>query len=342
MACSLAQIVAALGGELLGDGEVVVHQVAPLARADAHEIGFVAHSKYRSSLADTRAGAVIVPPALAEETSRPRIVVRDPYLYFAKVVQLLNPAEVYAGGVHPTAVVLSELPASAHVGPHAYVGEGCTIGENVVIGPGCVVERACRIGAGTVMRARVTVCFGSTIGERCLVHPGAVIGSDGFGFARRPDGSWEKIPQIGCVQIGDDVELGANVAIDRGALDDTVIERGAKLDNLVHISHNSRVGEDAALAAQFGMAGSTTLGKRFMAGGQSAVDGHLTVCDDVVVSGQSCLTKSITEKGVYTSVIPSQPHQQWMRNAVHIKHLDELSARVRELEKKLKLMGEEE
>jgi UDP-3-O-[3-hydroxymyristoyl] glucosamine N-acyltransferase len=342
VAWSLAQIVAALGGELRGDGSIVVSQVAPLARAEAHQIGFVAHPKYRSSIAGTQAGAVIVPPALADEISLPRIVIRDPYLYFAKVAQLLNPTEVFAGGVHPTAVVLSDLPASVYVGPHAYVAEGCSIGENVVIGPGCVVERACTIGSGSVMRARVTVCFGSSIGERCLIHPGAVIGSDGFGFARRPDGSWEKIPQIGCVRIGDDVELGANVAIDRGALDDTVIERGAKLDNLVHISHNSRIGEDAALAAQFGMAGSTTLGKRFMAGGQSAVDGHITVCDDVVISGQSCLTKNITEKGVYTSVIPSQPHQQWMRNAVHIKHLDDLVSRVRELEKKLKLMGEEE
>lgn len=342
MAWSLKGIAEALGGEVFGDEDVHLHQVAPLERARPDEIGFVAHSKYKGLLETTQAGAVILPPSLAQATQLPRIVVRDPYLYFAQVVQLLNPGHQYPEGIHPSAVVLSPVPASVHVGAHAFVGEGCSIGEHAVIGPGCVIEPGCEIGAHSLLRARVSVYRDSKIGERCILHAGCVIGSDGFGFARRPDGSWEKIPQIGKVCIGDDVELGANVTIDRGALDDTVIEDGVKLDNLVHIAHNCRIGAHSALAAQVGVAGSTTIGKRFMAGGQAGVDGHIQIGDDVVVSGQSCLTKNVAEKGMYTSTIPSLPHMQWMRNAVHIKHLDEMSARIRELEKKLKAIGEEE
>jgi UDP-3-O-[3-hydroxymyristoyl] glucosamine N-acyltransferase len=335
VALNIKSIVAQLGGELISEHDVEIGQVAPLERAGASEIGFVAHAKYKAALLSTSAGAVIVPPSLADATSLPRVVTKDPYLYFAKVAQLLNPTEQPAGGIHPSAVVLSPVPASVHIGPLAYVGEGCQVGENVTIGVGSVVEKGCVIGSGTELHARVTIYHGSIIGARCIIHSGTVIGSDGFGFARTSVGGWEKIPQIGKAVIGDDVEIGANTTIDRGALDDTIIENGVKLDNLIQIAHNCRVGENTAMAAFAGMAGSSKLGKRVMVGGQAGIMGHIEVGDDVVVSARSFMSKSTSGKGVYTSAIPSQPHSEWMRNAVHFKHLNEMSDRIRTLEKKL-------
>lgn len=342
MPVSLNQIVETLGGELLADQDIQIYQVAPLGRATSHEIGFVAHAKYRKDLERTTAGAVIVPPSLAQATSLPRIVVKDPYLYFARVAQLLNPPVVAYVGVSDKAVVLSELPASVAVAPLAFVGAGCEIAEGVVIGPGCVIEHGCRIGAGSLLHGNVTLYPDTQIGSHCILHSGCVIGSDGFGFAPKGDGAWEKIPQIGRVVVGDGVEIGANTTIDRGALDDTVIENGAKLDNLIQIAHNCRVGENSAMAAFSGMAGSSTLGKRVRVGGQAGIMGHIDVCDDVVVSARSFISKSVSEKGMYTSVIASQPHQEWLRNAVHFKHLDEMSDRIRALEKKLKALENQE
>ena len=333
---SLEEIVARLGGELLADVPVLIAQVAPLERAAEGEIGFVAHLKYRKVLDVSKAAAVIVPPSLAQATNIPRIVTKDPYLYFARVAQLLNPERRPAPGIHPSAVVLSELPASVSVGALAYVGEGCSIGENVVIGPGCVIQPGCHVGENSLLHARVSLYAETHLGTHCILHSGCVLGSDGFGFARKPDGSWEKIPQIGRVILGDWVEIGANTTIDRGALDDTVIESGAKLDNLIQVAHNCKIGENAALAGQVGMAGSSTLGKRVMVGGQAGIMGHIEVGDDIVVSARSFISKSVAERGVYTSAIPSQSHQEWLRNAVHFKHLDEMADRIRALEKKLK------
>lgn len=335
MSLKIQEIVARLGGELYGEGDCLVRQVAPLERAGRDEIGFVAQAKYRKALETTQAGAVILPPALQDAFTGPRIVTPDPYLYFARVAQLLNPPPAVEQGVHPSAVVLSSLPASVSVAALAYVAEGCNIGERVVIGPGCVVERDAVIGDDTVLRARVTVCAGSRIGARCVLHPGSVVGSDGFGYARRKDAGWERIPQIGRAVVGDDVDIGANTTVDRGALDDTVIENGVKLDNLIQVAHNCRVGENSAMAAFAGMAGSSKLGKRVMVGGQAGIMGHIEVADDVVVSARSFISKTVSEKGVYTSAIPSQSHNEWMRNAVHLRHLDEMADRLRALEKKL-------
>ena len=287
MSLNISEIVGHLGGEYLGPEGVMIRQVAPLERATNEEIGFVAHAKYRSALLTTKAGVVIVPPPLADATDLPRIVIKDPYLYFAKVAQLLNPVTNPYGGIHPSAVVMSALPASVSVGPLAFVGEGCVIGDNTVIGPGAVVEHGCNVGRDTLLHAKVVLYSKTQLGDRCIVHSGAVIGGDGFGFARKQDGSWEKIPQIGRVVVGDDVEIGANTTIDRGALDDTVIENGAKLDNLIQIAHNCHVGESTAMAAFAGMAGSSRLGKRVMVGGQAGIMGHIEVGDDVVVSARS-------------------------------------------------------
>lgn len=335
MKISLKEIAGQLGGELLGVGDVLIRQVAPLERAGEGEIGFVAHLKYRKLLEATQAAAVVVPPALAEATTLPRIVIGDPYLYFARLTRLLHPERRPAAGIHPSAVVLSELPASVSVGANAYVAADCRIGENVVIGAGCTIAEGCTVGEDSLLHARVSLYADSHVGRRCILHSGCVIGSDGFGNARRPDGSWEKIPQIGRAILGDDVEIGANTTIDRGALDDTVIENGARLDNLIQVAHNCRIGENAALAGQVGMAGSSTLGKRVMVGGQAGIMGHIEIGDDIVVSARSFISKSVAERGVYTSAIPSQPHAEWLRNAVHLKHLDEMADRIRLLEKKL-------
>lgn len=338
----LREIVGQLGGELLGDSNVCISRIAPLDRAGEAEIGFVAQAKYRKALEMTQAAAVIVPPVLADATHLPRIVIGDPYLYFARVAQLLYPVIRPDAGIHPSAVVLSDLPASVSVGALSYIGANCVIGEEVVIGPGCVIEEGSSVGAGSLLHARVSLYADTHIGARCVLHSGCVIGSDGFGNARRADGSWEKIPQIGRALVGNDVEIGANTTIDRGALDDTVIENGARLDNLIQVAHNCRVGENAALAGQAGMAGSSSLGKRVMVGGQAGIMGHIEVGDDIVVSARSFMSKSVAERGVYTSAIPSQPHNEWLRNAVHLKHLDEMADRVRALEKKLKELENKE
>lgn len=332
---SLSEIVSRLGGELCGDGAVQIGQIAPLERAEQGDIGFVVHPKYLSALEASRASAVILPAAMVGATRLPHILVRDPYLYFAQVAQLLNPPSKPYAGVHASAVVLSPLPASVTVAPLVFIGEGCEIGENAIIGPGCIIEQGCKVGADTLLHARVVMYEGVSVGARCILHAGCVLGSDGFGFAPRRDGSWEKIPQIGGVLIGDDVEIGGNTVIDRGALDATVIKNGVKLDNLIQIAHNCQIGENSAFAAQIGIAGSTIVGKRVRIGGQSGIQGHIEVGDDVVLSARSAITKTTKEKGVYTSVLPSEPHKEWLHKAAHFKNLDKMAERIRALEKKI-------
>lgn len=337
----LADIVTRLGGELRGDGSIDIVQVAPLERAGANEIGFVAQAKYRAALRTTKAAAVILPPQLAAEFGGICVVTPEPHVYFARLAQLLNPPTAFPSGVHPQAVVLSPLPPSVSVGPLAYVGEGCEIGEGVRIGPGCVLEQGVRIGAASVLRANVTVYEHCSIGERCIVHAGTVIGSDGFGYARHRDGRWEKVPQLGRVVIGNDVEIGANTCIDRGALDDTVISDGVKLDNLIQVAHNCRIGDNTAVASQVGMAGSSSLGKRVMLGGQAGINGHIHIGDDVVVSGATNMTKSTEQPGLYTSTWAATPHKEWLRDVARFHQLDSLAQRVREMEKKLQELENE-
>jgi UDP-3-O-[3-hydroxymyristoyl] glucosamine N-acyltransferase len=221
------------------------------------------------------------------------------------------------------------------VGPNAVVGVDCHIGEGAVIGAGCLVGDGVSIGAGALLHAGVKIYDGCTIGARAILHSGAVIGADGLGFARDADKRWVKIPQIGGVVIGDDVEIGANTTVDRGALEDTVIGNGVKLDNLIHVAHNCRVGEDTIMAAMAGLAGSTTVGKRVQVGGKAGFSGHLEVGDDIVISADTNVTKSIDRPGVYTAMIPLQPHADWVKNFSHLRRLDAMAERVRELEKKL-------
>ena len=329
----LDDIVARLGGELHGDPATRVARVAPLESAGEGEIAFLANPKYQSLLKDCRASALILAPAAREHAAdRAAIIVDEPYLYFARVASLFNPPPAVVPGVHRSATVECEVPASVQIGPGATVEAGVVLGEHVVIGPGSHVGAGTRIGERTRLGPRVRIYHDCVIGSDCLFHAGVVIGADGFGFARHKDGRWTKIPQVGRVVIGDEVEIGANTTIDRGALDDTVIGDGCKLDNQIQIAHNVRIGENTAIAGCVGIAGSTTIGARCMIGGQAGIIGHLTICDDVVVSAGTLVSKSITRPGVYTASLPVQPHADWVRNFSHLRHLDALAGRVRSLE----------
>jgi UDP-3-O-[3-hydroxymyristoyl] glucosamine N-acyltransferase len=331
------EIIARLGGSLLGDGSVVVSQVAPLASAISGQIAFLVSPKYRQQLQTTCAAAVIIPPQFSAETSLPRIIHQNPYAYYARVVALFNPEPFRTRGVHSTAVVHAAIPPSASIGENVVVGVGAKIGERVSLYPGCVIGDKVSIGDDSVLYPNVVVYHDCTIGKRAVIQAGAVIGGDGFGFAK--DGEcWIKIPQIGRVIIGNDVEVGANTSIDRGALDDTIIGDGVKLDNQIQIAHNVILGDHVAMAGCVGVAGSTKIGRRCTVGGAGMIIGHLELADDVHISAGSMVTKNLRQPGQYTSIFPLEAHDSWLHNAAQIKRLARLAERVAELEKKIETM----
>jgi UDP-3-O-[3-hydroxymyristoyl] glucosamine N-acyltransferase len=328
----LGDIVARLGGELIGDPQTTVAQVGTLKNAGSQHISFFNSGKYRDDLRATQAGAVIVAQADREATQRPRIVCDDPYLYFAKVSLLLNPPEQVEPGIHPTALIAAnaQIDAGAQIGANCIIEADVNIESGVAIGPGCMIGAGSRIGKDSRLHARVTLYTGCMVGERVIVHSGAVLGADGFGFAPY-QGRWVKIPQIGRVIVGNDVEIGANTTIDRGALDDTVIEEGVKLDNQIQIGHNVRIGAHSAVAGCTGIAGSTTIGKHCMIGGAAMIGGHLEIGDRVIISGGTWVTRSIEEPGMYGSVIPATPIKEWRRTVAHLRGLDRMNQRLRQL-----------
>ena len=334
----LDDIVGRLGGLLEGnDGSLIVTQVATLASAQSGQIAFLANPKYRQQLSETHASVVILSPRMAGETALPRIVHPNPYAYYARVAALLNPADKRPVGIHTTAVVESTLPESASIGANVVIGKNVHFGEDVTVFPGCFVGDNVAIGDGSLLYPRVVVYHGCKIGRRAVIQAGAVIGGDGFGFAK--DGErWIKIPQIGRVLIGDDVEIGANTSIDRGALDDTVIGNGVKIDNQIQIAHNVVIGDHTAMAGCVGVAGSTRIGQRCTIGGAGMVIGHLEIADDVHVSAGTMVTKSLRQPGQYTSIYPLEAHEDWLHNAAHIKRLSKMAERISELEKKLEQM----
>ena len=333
----LTEIVARLGGSLEGNGSVAVTQVGTLASAGAGQIAFLTNPKYRQQLQSTRAAAVIVPPQFASDTSLPRIVHQNAYAYYARVVALLNPQGLRTAGVHPSAVVDSKVPSSASIGANVVIGADVVIGENVTVSPGCVIGDGVSIGDDSLLYPNSVIYHHCVIGRRAVIQAGAVIGSDGFGFAKEGE-CWIKIPQIGRVIIGDDVEVGANTSIDRGALDDTVIGNGVKLDNQIQIAHNVVIGDHSALAGCVGVAGSTKIGRRCTVGGAGMIIGHLDIADDVHISAGTMVTKSLHKPGQYTSIFPLEAHEDWLHNAAQIKRLAKLAERVSELEKKLEQM----
>ncbi|HEY5764005.1 MAG TPA: UDP-3-O-(3-hydroxymyristoyl)glucosamine N-acyltransferase [Rhodocyclaceae bacterium] len=329
----LSELAARLGGTVVGD-DVLVSCVAPLESADAEAISFLANPKFRRHLDSTQAGAIIIAPKHADATSRPRILHDNPYACYARVVALLNPPERPAPGAHPTAVIGSAVPASAAIGAGAVIGTEVEIGECVVIGANAVIGNRVVVGEGSFIDSGVVVRHDCRIGQRAIIHSGAVIGADGFGFAKDGD-DWVKIPQVGRVVIGDDVEIGACTSIDRGALDDTRIGNGVKLDNQIQIAHNVTIGDYTAIAGCVGIAGSTKIGARCTIGGAAMIIGHLELCDGVHVSAGTLISKSIRKPGHYTGVFPVDSHESWLHNAAQLRNLDALAKRVRELENRL-------
>ena len=330
----LDDIVARLGGVVEGDESTVVTQIASLASAGAGQISFLSNPKFQSLLDSTKAAAVIVPPQYAGKLAIPHIVHQNPYAYYARVAALLNPKQRRLQGIHPTAVVRSTLPGSASIAAYAVIGEGVRLGENVSIGAACVIEDGVAIGDDSQINPSVVIQKNCVIGRRALIQSGAVIGGDGFGFAKEGE-HWIKIPQIGRVVIGDDVEIGVNTSIDRGALDDTLIGDGVKLDNQIQIAHNVVIGDHVAMAGCVGIAGSTRIGRRCTIGGAAMIVGHIELADDVHISAGTMVTKSLRTPGQYTSIFPVEAHEVWLRNAAQIKRLAKLSERVCELELKL-------
>ncbi len=332
---SLAEIAARLGGDVLGDAETRISQVATLLSAGEGEIGFLANLKYKSQLMTTRASAVIVSPDFADAVTLPRIVTKNPYAYYARLAALLNPRSAIVPGIHSSASAASPVPESVFIGAHVSIGENVVLGEGVVIHAGCVIGDGVRIGDGSLLYPNVTVYSGCEIGCRSILHSGVVIGADGFGFA--PDaGQWVKIPQIGRVVIGDDVEIGANTSVDRGALDDTTIGDGCKIDNQIQIGHNCVIGKHCVVAACAAIAGSVHIEDGVVVGGAAMIAGHVTIASGAVISGGSLVMKNITKPGQYTSVFPLEEHSHWLHNAAQIRHLAKLAERVSVLEKKLK------
>jgi UDP-3-O-[3-hydroxymyristoyl] glucosamine N-acyltransferase len=337
-AVTVADIVARFGGEASGDDAARIDRLSSLAAAGKGSISFLASRRHAEAARSCRASAVIVPPDLPDPApaAAALILTPDPYRYYARLSvwfeSLLDAGP--APTVHPTAVVAASarLGARVRIGPGASVGERATIGDGCDLGAGCHVGDDTAIGDGSRLHANVTVYHGCTIGRRAIVHAGTVIGADGFGFAPTPDG-WTKIAQLGGVTIGDDVEIGANCAIDRGALDDTVIGDGCKIDNLVQVAHNVRIGAHTAIAGCVGIAGSAVIGERCMLGGGAGILGHLEICDGVTISAMSLVSRSIRQPGFYTGVFPLVPNDDWERIAANLKRLPALRNRVRALDK---------
>jgi UDP-3-O-[3-hydroxymyristoyl] glucosamine N-acyltransferase len=335
----IGDLAALLGGELAGPAELTVTRIGPLDSAGPESISFLSNARYLAQLSSSRAGCVIVAPAMRElATARgAAIVCADPYLAFARLTQwwATRTRRPATPGIHASAVVEpgAVVHPGASVGAMAYIGAGAQLGADVVIGTQAHVGEYAFVGNGTQVRPRAVLAEGSRIGERGLVHSGAVIGADGFGFAPG-GGHWEKIEQLGTVVIGDDVEIGANTCIDRGALDDTVIEDGVKLDNLIQIGHNVRIGAHSAFAGCVGVAGSTKFGRHCTAGGAAMILGHLELVDHVHISAATIITRSIHKPGQYTGLFPFDDNASWEKNAATLKQLHTLRERLRALEKK--------
>ncbi len=334
MGLTLAQLAQRLGVELRGDGAVAVSGVATLQHAVPGELSFLANPKYRGHLLTTRASAVVLAPADVPGCPVAALVAENPYACYARAAQLLHPPQAAQPGIHSSAVVDAQarVDSSASIGAHCVIGAGADIGPRVEIGPRCVIGNGVRIAADGRLCAGVTVLAGACIGKRVILHPGVVIGSDGFGMAWADD-HWEKVPQLGSVRIGDDVDIGANTTVDRGAVDDTVIEDGVKIDNQVQVAHNVVIGAHTAIAGCVGISGSARIGSYCALAGGVGIVGHLDICDHVQVTGMSMVTKSITEPGIYSAGTPLLENRRWRRSAVAMRHLDDLVRRVRALEK---------
>jgi len=333
---TLAELASRLGARVVGDADCVVSKVARLGDAGEGDITFLANPRLRRQLPEVKASAVILSERDLDHLHTNGLVVTNPHAAYARVAGWLYPAPAIEPGVHPSAVVHqhSQVHPQARIGPQCVVEDGAVIGAGCDIGPGSVIGAGAEIGADTRLCANVTVSHHCDIGERVILHPGVVIGADGFGLAN-DQGCWLKVPQVGRVVIGDDVEIGANTTVDRGALEDTVIGEGVKLDNLIQIGHNVRIGAHTAVAACTAIAGSARIGSHCAIGGAVGIVGHIEIADNVTITGMSHVAKSITEPGVFSSGTPLEPNAKWHRNYVRMKQLDDMARRLAELETRL-------
>lgn len=330
----LHELAAELGLTYRGDGQTRIDGIATLSAAEATQISFLANPAYRHELETTRAGAVVMTPAAADQYRGNALLSAAPYTDWARVIGLLRPPALLEPGCHPSAVLAPdvEIAASAHIGAQVSIGSGVRIGERVFVGPGCVIDDGVSLGDDCQLVARVYVGGRATIGQRVIAHPGVVIGADGFGLAM-DRGRWRKVPQVGSVRIGDDCEIGANSTIDRGAIEDTVLEEDVRIDNQVQIAHNVRIGAHTAIAGCVGIAGSTRIGRYCMIAGASGIGGHLEICDSVIITAMSTVLDSIDQPGEYGSGIPARPHARWKRLLVRLGQLDDWARRLRLLER---------
>lgn len=333
---TLGQLAEALGAELKGPEALQITGLATLQEAGPGQLSFLANKQYRKYLDHAKAGAVLLKAEDAATFAGIALIVPDPYLAYARVSHLFDRKPKAVAGIHPSAVVAedAQVDASASIGPFAVIEAGARIGANVSVGAHCFIGARCVIGEGGWLAPRVTLYHDVTIGKRVVIQSGAVIGGEGFGFANEK-GVWQKIAQIGGVTLGDDVEIGVNTAVDRGALSDTLIGNGVKLDNQIQIAHNVQVGDHTAMAACVGISGSTKIGKHCMIAGGVGMVGHIDVCDNVFVSGMTMVTRSITEPGGYSSGTAMQPLADWRKSAARIRQLDEMAKRLQQLEKQV-------
>ena len=340
MVWTLTRLAEQVGGVVHGDGDCKISAVATLKNACEGQISFLTNQRYKSFLSETRASAVILNASMLDACKVNAIVVDNPHVAYAKIAQLLYPAKGPAVGVHPSAFVdpSANIGEGVGVGPNVVIEANVTVGDNSSIGANSFIGEDCKIGKDVRIDVNVTVHHGTTIGDRSVIFSSAVIGSDGFGYAYDKTG-WVKIPQIGNVVIGNDVEIGASTTVDRGAIEDTVIEDGVKLDNQIQVAHNVRIGEHTVMAACGGISGSVVIGKRCMIGGMSGVAGHLKIADDVIVSGMSMVTTSITKAGTYSSALPAEPNTLWRRYVARFKQLDSFAKRLKALEKQVNNSG---
>lgn len=336
IAFTLAQLAETLDARLQGDGNQVIRGLAALQQAGPSDLSFLANRQYRKQLAGSQAGAVLLTEADAADYAGNALIVADPYLAYARVSHQFDRKPRGRPGIHPTAVIAesARIDATACIGPGAVVEAHAEVAAGVTLGAHCFVGERCHIGADSWLAPRVTLYHDVRMGERTVIQSGAVIGGEGFGFANA-DGRWRKIAQVGGVVIGDDVEIGANTTIDRGALSDTLIGDGVKLDNQIQIAHNVQIGEHTAMAACVGISGSTRIGRHCMIAGGVGMVGHIEICDNVFVSGMTMVTRSITEPGAYSSGTAMQTAGEWKKSAARFRQLDTLAKRVQQLEKQV-------
>ncbi|MCG8067191.1 MAG: UDP-3-O-(3-hydroxymyristoyl)glucosamine N-acyltransferase [Candidatus Thiodiazotropha taylori] len=342
MSIRLGELAEAVGAELRGDPEIAIQGVGTLQRARQGQLSFLSNSAYRRYLAETGASAVILSQEAASDCRVAALVTDNPYLAYARAASLLFPVAQAVPGIADSAVIAAsaEIDKSASIGPCSVIGEGVRIAANVVVGPGSVVESECEIGEQTRLVARVTLCHRTRVGARCLLHPGSVLGADGFGLAN-DQGRWVKVPQLGRVWLGDDVEIGANTTVDRGALEDTILHDGVKLDNLIQIAHNVEVGENTAMAGCAGVAGSTKIGRNCTIGGQTGLVGHITIGDNVHISGAALVSRSFPEAGYYSGNLPAMENSAWRKLIARLRRLDNMAKDLKLLKKTVKsLTGE--